>query len=205
MTFDVDKDGKVDLTFEVPGEYEPFYGMPFPLVGGPTTYTLDDEAVFQGELFQGVTLWYHGIRVLLPEAEISPVDLRTLTYVNIRTISATFQGRELHFSRITPELTPGVFHYEDPRDGRFEITVNFHSYDNINTHFWCHGKRGARATFSMSLYGESTYNFARGVMLPRITASSFSRLLVHLCGVEEPTRLGSAEAETRAARSMTYV
>ncbi|KAF4662731.1 hypothetical protein FOL46_005161 [Perkinsus olseni] len=42
MTFDIDKDSRAVLTFEVPGR-EPFVGMPFPLSGGPGTYTLDDK------------------------------------------------------------------------------------------------------------------------------------------------------------------
>ncbi|KAF4680076.1 hypothetical protein FOZ60_014118 [Perkinsus olseni] len=139
LTFDVDKDGMVEFTSEVPGPYYPYHGMPFPLVGGPTTYTLDDEAVFEGELFHGVTFWYHGIRALLPEADIKPGDLRTLTYVNFRNISTTFQGQELQLSRNTPNLAPGVFHYEDPRDGRFEITVNFQYEINHNTFSWIIG------------------------------------------------------------------
>ncbi|KAF4679790.1 hypothetical protein FOZ60_014495, partial [Perkinsus olseni] len=182
MTFDFGKDST--SKFEMPGR-EPFFGKPFPLVGGPFTYTLDDEAVFEGELFHGVTLWYHGIRVLLPEADISPGDLRTLTHNSFTVISATFQGRELHFNRLTADLTLGVFQYKDPRDGRFEMTFNFYPNGHATAQFWCQGERGAQATFRLQPGYTGNVYYTRYDMSPEIILSSFLQLLVHLCGVEE--------------------
>ncbi|KAF4709892.1 hypothetical protein FOZ62_018941, partial [Perkinsus olseni] len=105
MIFDINKDSNVVLTFEVPGK-EPFVGVPFPLSGGPLTYTLDDQGSFEAGLFEGVTLWYIGIRSLLPEADISPADLSVLTFEAFDFLSTTFEGRKIEFKRVEHDPTP---------------------------------------------------------------------------------------------------
>ncbi|KAF4704161.1 hypothetical protein FOZ63_021747, partial [Perkinsus olseni] len=113
MVFDINKDSNVVLTFEVPGK-EPFVGVPFPLSGGPLTYTLDDQGSFEAGLFEGVTLWHIGIRSLLPEANISPADLSVLTFGAFDFLSTTFEGRKIEFKRVEYDPTPGVFEYAEP-------------------------------------------------------------------------------------------
>ncbi|KAF4732516.1 hypothetical protein FOZ63_014733, partial [Perkinsus olseni] len=126
MIFDIDKDSNVVLTFEVPGK-EPFVGLSFPLSGGPGTYTFDDEGLFEAGLFEGVNLWHIGIRSRLPQANISPGDLSTLTFKSFRVLSATFEGREIDFTRVTYEATPGVFQYVSRTNAQYEIASNVYS------------------------------------------------------------------------------
>ncbi|KAF4681437.1 hypothetical protein FOZ60_012089 [Perkinsus olseni] len=149
MTFDIDKDNNVVLTFEVPGK-EPFVGMPFPLSGGPGTYTLVDEVVLEAGLFEGVTLWHIGIRSLLPEADISPADLSVLTFEAFDFLSTILEGRKIEFKRVEHDPTPGVFEYAEPTNSRYNITLIVYADGQLNIDVQCGNIHGARATFTVN-------------------------------------------------------
>ncbi|KAF4682006.1 hypothetical protein FOZ60_011238 [Perkinsus olseni] len=106
LAYEVDKEGKVKFSFEVPGQ-PAFTSVSYPLaeIVPPHFHKVD----FTGS-FEGVHYWYKRIRGLHKAAHIKYNDLTVLTFANRDVLLAKFEGRELKFTRRSHRSPPSA-HY----------------------------------------------------------------------------------------------
>ncbi|KAF4682007.1 hypothetical protein FOZ60_011239 [Perkinsus olseni] len=95
LAYEVDNEGKVKLSFEVPGQ-PAFTSVSYPLreVVPPFAYAVD----FTGT-FEGVHYWYKRVRGLHRGVHIKDGDLTFFAFVNSNVLLAIFEGRVLKFTR----------------------------------------------------------------------------------------------------------
>ncbi|KAF4708159.1 hypothetical protein FOZ63_011174 [Perkinsus olseni] len=153
LVLDVDKDGDVRLTVDVPRRR--FRSRSFPLSGGTRSVAQVDGffSIFNYTVDASPSAiaanWYRPIRRRVRNTNIEQGDLTNLGFTDLGTIYARYQGQEIVFEWETAPLSPGLFSFRDSAGDQVEVDYRVSSDDLVDVRVGCRGLDGVRATFKL--------------------------------------------------------
>ncbi|KAF4697681.1 hypothetical protein FOZ60_000033 [Perkinsus olseni] len=103
----------------------------FPFYGFDSTFFIDTVP-------EDTIRWYDGIGRLSPDGRLGGNDLRTMTFDDVDSLRADFQGQELEFTRVGFEYVAGLYEGVDPLAPYLKILVEVFRNGELDIRVVCH-------------------------------------------------------------------